>query len=139
MIDGEWLINDKIRTSIDNGSVSAFNEIPILSKNTSFNSLSSGLRVAIKMGLQGYFTLIPSRSTMTKPSVTACNIIVTKSSSTRLISSTYKIPRCELAMRPGVKTVSPVSKVFFTSTEPNKRSSMTFTGTCIEGGIVGVC
>ena len=36
---------------------------------------------------------------------------------------------------PGVNTVSPVSNVFLTSTDPNNRSSSTFTGTCTKGHV----
>ena len=65
---------------------------PILSRKTSLSSLSAGLSVAMSMGLQGYLTEMPSRSTITKPSVIACSSIVVRSTSSRLMSSMYRMP-----------------------------------------------
>mmetsp|Transcript_33334 Transcript_33334/g.59690 ORF Transcript_33334/g.59690 Transcript_33334/m.59690 type:complete len:371 (+) Transcript_33334:1527-2639(+) len=94
---------------------------------------SSGLKVATRTGLQGNLMETPSRSTRTQPSEMELRRRLHNSSSSRLISSMYRTPRWALANNPGWKTVFPCFTDSSTSTDPNRRSSMMFNGTCTKG------
>mmetsp|Transcript_21019 Transcript_21019/g.36157 ORF Transcript_21019/g.36157 Transcript_21019/m.36157 type:complete len:211 (+) Transcript_21019:1168-1800(+) len=69
-------------------SASAERATAIRSSKWSRSSPSSGLKVAIRRGRQGYVREIPSRSTITLPSVTTLSKMLAVSSSKRLMSST---------------------------------------------------
>lgn len=66
----------------------------ILSSKCDRSSASSGLKVAIKRGLHGYRTEIPSLSTFTQPSEMMLRRRLESSVSRRLMSSTYRTPLC---------------------------------------------
>mmetsp|Transcript_69814 Transcript_69814/g.102308 ORF Transcript_69814/g.102308 Transcript_69814/m.102308 type:complete len:224 (-) Transcript_69814:161-832(-) len=76
---------------------------------------------------------MPSRSTLTQPSETTERRMLAISLSRRLMSSTYKTPRCARARSPGSKMVLPCLTDSSTSTEPSKRSSNTLSGTVTNG------
>mmetsp|Transcript_23175 Transcript_23175/g.50381 ORF Transcript_23175/g.50381 Transcript_23175/m.50381 type:complete len:264 (+) Transcript_23175:936-1727(+) len=76
------------RCSSSSGWASADSDTEIRSRRWSRSSPSSGLKVAMRRGLQGYRRDRPSRSTRTSPSVTTLSRMLAVSSSRRLISST---------------------------------------------------
>mmetsp|Transcript_21002 Transcript_21002/g.36006 ORF Transcript_21002/g.36006 Transcript_21002/m.36006 type:complete len:206 (+) Transcript_21002:108-725(+) len=76
------------RSSLSRGIWSAESVMPIRSMRCSLSSASSGLKVAMRRGLQGWRTERPSRSTVTQPVESASSSRLEIDSSRRLMSST---------------------------------------------------
>lgn len=70
-------------------------------RRTSLRGPSSGLKVAMRRGLHGCDIDRPSLSTTLTPSEMTLSSKLAMLSSSRLISSTYKMPLCASARRPG--------------------------------------
>mmetsp|Transcript_1832 Transcript_1832/g.4133 ORF Transcript_1832/g.4133 Transcript_1832/m.4133 type:complete len:283 (+) Transcript_1832:409-1257(+) len=94
---------------------------------------SSGLNVAMSSGRHGWRRVMPSRSTTFSPSASTDSSRLDTDSSSRFISSTYRIPRCASANSPGWNTVRPSFMDASMSTVPTRRSSVTPSGTCTKG------
>mmetsp|Transcript_5742 Transcript_5742/g.8815 ORF Transcript_5742/g.8815 Transcript_5742/m.8815 type:complete len:220 (-) Transcript_5742:297-956(-) len=107
----------------------------IRSSRCSRTSPSSGLKVAINRGLQGWRMEIPSRSTTFTPSERTERRRFTIPSSSRLISSIYNTPRLASASRPGWNTGFPSFVDSSISTVPIKRSSVTPSGMVTNGEV----
>mmetsp|Transcript_12659 Transcript_12659/g.53077 ORF Transcript_12659/g.53077 Transcript_12659/m.53077 type:complete len:287 (+) Transcript_12659:1023-1883(+) len=103
------------------------------SRRCSRSAPSSGLNVAMRSGLHGCLNVMPSRSTTFSPSASTVSSRLDTDSSSRLISSTYKMPRCASASKPGWNTVLPSFMDASMSTVPTRRSSVTPKGTCTKG------
>mmetsp|Transcript_34963 Transcript_34963/g.58571 ORF Transcript_34963/g.58571 Transcript_34963/m.58571 type:complete len:358 (+) Transcript_34963:954-2027(+) len=121
------------RCSRFRGCESTFRQTAMRSSTWSRTPASSGLNVATSSGRHGNLTDTPSRSTLTHPSAKEDRRMLQSSSSRRLMSSTYRIPRCALASSPGWNTVLPCRTDSSTSTDPRRRSSMIFRGICTKG------
>mmetsp|Transcript_9462 Transcript_9462/g.27759 ORF Transcript_9462/g.27759 Transcript_9462/m.27759 type:complete len:320 (+) Transcript_9462:318-1277(+) len=121
---------------ISSGAASADKDTAMRSSKWSRISPSSGLKVAISKGLHAYVTEMPSRSTMTLPSLITCNRILVASESSRLMSSTYSTPRWARANNPGWKTDLPCFTDSSTSILPRSMSSMTLSGIWTNGALM---
>jgi len=80
---------------------SALRVTAMRSSKCSLSAPSSGLNVAMSRGRHGCLNVMPSRSTTFSPSANTVNKRLETDSSRRLISSTYRIPRCASASSPG--------------------------------------
>jgi len=96
----------RTRSSGEEGT-SAERHTAMRSSRCSRSAPSSGLYVAISSGRQGWEMEMPSRSTTFTPSERIVSSRLAMPSSSRLISSTYRMPRCASARSPGWKTVRP--------------------------------
>mmetsp|Transcript_12397 Transcript_12397/g.30069 ORF Transcript_12397/g.30069 Transcript_12397/m.30069 type:complete len:281 (+) Transcript_12397:1069-1911(+) len=103
------------------------------SRRCSRSPPSSGLNVAMSSGRHGWRRVMPSRSTMFSPSASTVSSKLETDSSSRLISSTYRMPRCASASKPGWKMVRPSFMEASMSTVPTSRSSVTPKGTWTKG------
>mmetsp|Transcript_11437 Transcript_11437/g.20182 ORF Transcript_11437/g.20182 Transcript_11437/m.20182 type:complete len:216 (+) Transcript_11437:478-1125(+) len=79
--------------------------------------------------------LMPSRSTTFTPSLKMDSSRLAMPSSSRLISSTYRMPRWASASRPGWNTVRPSFMEASMSTVPTNLSSVTPSGICTKGAV----
>mmetsp|Transcript_19820 Transcript_19820/g.51518 ORF Transcript_19820/g.51518 Transcript_19820/m.51518 type:complete len:313 (+) Transcript_19820:3598-4536(+) len=107
--------------------------MPNRSSSCGRSSPSSGLPLPTRMKRAGWLMLIPSRSTVFQPEAAESSSTSTKWSSSRLTSSTYRMPRLAFASRPGSKAFTPSVKAFSMSMVPHTRSSVAPRGKSIMG------
>mmetsp|Transcript_11746 Transcript_11746/g.20905 ORF Transcript_11746/g.20905 Transcript_11746/m.20905 type:complete len:294 (+) Transcript_11746:491-1372(+) len=98
--------------------------MPKRSNSWGRSSPSSGLPLPTRMKRAGWLMLMPSRSTVFQPDAAESSRTSTKWSSSRLTSSTYKMPRLALASRPGSNAFLPSVSAFSISMVPHTRSSV---------------
>ena len=84
--------------------------------------------VPTRMKRAGWLKLMPSRSTILTPMAALSSSRSTMWSSSKLISSTYRMPRLALASTPVSKCRSPSWMAFSMSSVPTTRSSVALTG-----------
>mmetsp|Transcript_16060 Transcript_16060/g.39982 ORF Transcript_16060/g.39982 Transcript_16060/m.39982 type:complete len:226 (-) Transcript_16060:121-798(-) len=107
--------------------------MPKRSSSWGRSSPSSGLPEPTRMKRAGWLMEIPSRSTVFQPEAAESSSTSTRWSSSRLTSSTYRMPRLALASSPGSNAFTPSVSAFSMSMVPQMRSSVAPSGSSTRG------